>query len=178
MSWSARRRCPASRRGAGRMPAPHDALPGRHLTRRGFIQGFVALGGGLALSVACGQQAPAPAKPAETRPAEAPKPAESTPTEAVKPAAPAATTAPTAAKPAESKPAEAAKPAETAKPAASGDAPKKGGTLRVGLYVEAVTMDPNISGSTAASEIYTNVYEPLVGLDNKLQIQPGLAESW
>jgi peptide/nickel transport system substrate-binding protein len=148
-----------------------DARPARRsLSRRGFLQVFAALSGGLALSAACGQQAPAPAKPAES------KPAESKPAEAAKPAAPAATTAPAAAAPAAAAPA--SKPAEAAKPAAAGDAPKKGGTLRVGLTVEAVTMDPNVSGSKIDRMIYHNIYEPLVTLDNKLQIQPGLAESW
>src|SRR6185295_12255989 len=65
-----------------------------------------------------------------------------------------------------------------AKPAASGEAPKKGGTLRVGFYVEAATMDPHLSGSKIDRQVYHNVFEPLVVLDNKLQIKPGLAESW
>jgi peptide/nickel transport system substrate-binding protein len=128
------------------------------------LRTFALLGGGLALSAACGQQAPAPAKPAETKPAES------------KPAAPAAA-APTQAAPAAAKPAE-SKPAEAAKPAASGEAPRKGGNLRVGLYIEAATMDPHLSGSKIDRQIYHNIFEPLVVLDNKLQIKPGLAESW
>jgi peptide/nickel transport system substrate-binding protein len=139
------------------------------LSRRGFLQGFAALSGALALSAACGQQPPAPA--ATTAPA-------AKPTEAAKPAAPAAaaTTAPGAAAPAATT-APAAKPAE-AKPAASGEAPKKGGTMRVGLTTEVVTMDPHLSGSKYDRMVYHNIYEPLVVLDTKLQIQPGLAESW
>ena len=31
--------------------------------------------------------------------------------------------------------------------ASAADAPKKGGTLRVGFYIEAATMDPHFSGS-------------------------------
>jgi peptide/nickel transport system substrate-binding protein len=145
------------------MLASEDARTPRTFTRRRFLLTFAALGGGLALSAACGPQAPAP----PAKPAEAAKPAES------KPAAPAATTVPAAAAPA-------TKPADStaAKPAAAGDAPKRGGTLRVGLYVEAVTMDPNISGAKIDRQIYNNVYESLVDLDNKLQIVPGLAESW
>jgi peptide/nickel transport system substrate-binding protein len=57
-------------------------------------------------------------------------------------------------------------------------APKKGGTLRVGFYIEAATMDPHLSGSKIDRQIYHNVYEPLVTLDTKLGIKPGLAESW
>ena len=57
-------------------------------------------------------------------------------------------------------------------------APKKGGTLRVGFYIEAATMDPHLSGSKIDRQVYHNVYEPLVTLDTKLGIKPGLAESW
>jgi peptide/nickel transport system substrate-binding protein len=57
-------------------------------------------------------------------------------------------------------------------------APKKGGTLRVGFYIEAATMDPHLSGSKIDRQVYHNVFEPLVTLDVKLGIKPGLAESW
>src|SRR4029450_1380919 len=56
--------------------------------------------------------------------------------------------------------------------------PKKGGTLRVGFYIEAATMDPHFSGSKIDRQVYHNIYEPLVTLDVKLGIKPGLAESW
>jgi peptide/nickel transport system substrate-binding protein len=65
-----------------------------------------------------------------------------------------------------------------ATPASAAEAPKKGGTLRVGFYVEAVTMDPHLSGSKVDRQVYHNVYEPLLTLDTKLGIKPGLAESW
>src|SRR5262245_19688700 len=61
---------------------------------------------------------------------------------------------------------------------AAAQTPKKGGTLRVGFYIEAATMDPHLSGSKVDRQIYHNVYEPLVVLDAKLGIGPGLAESW
>ncbi len=57
-------------------------------------------------------------------------------------------------------------------------APKKGGTLRVGFYIEAATMDPHLSGSKIDRQVYHNIYEPLVVLDLRLGIKPGLAESW
>src|SRR5678815_2431705 len=57
-------------------------------------------------------------------------------------------------------------------------APKKGGTLRVGFYIEAATMDPHLSGSKIDRQVYHNIYEPLVVLDATLGIKPGLAESW
>ena len=62
--------------------------------------------------------------------------------------------------------------------AAAADAPKKGGTLRVGFYIEAATMDPHLSGSKVDRQVYHNIYEPLVTLDTRLGIKPGLAESW
>src|SRR3982751_1343085 len=61
---------------------------------------------------------------------------------------------------------------------AAADTPKKGGTLRVGFYIEAATMDPHLSGSKVDRQVYHNIFEPLVTLDNKLGIKPGLAESW
>ena len=66
------------------------------------------------------------------------------------------------------------------RPGAAGaaDPPKKGGTLRVGFYIEAATMDPHLSGSKIDRQVYHNIYEPLVTLDTKLGIKPGLAESW
>jgi peptide/nickel transport system substrate-binding protein len=57
-------------------------------------------------------------------------------------------------------------------------APKRGGTLRVGFYIEAATMDPHLSGSKIDRQIYHNIYEPLLTLDTNLGIKPGLAESW
>ncbi len=62
--------------------------------------------------------------------------------------------------------------------AAWGQTPKKGGTLRVGFYIEAATMDPHLSGSKVDRQVYHNIYEPLVTLDVKLGIKPGLAEAW
>ena len=64
------------------------------------------------------------------------------------------------------------------RPAFAQQTPKKGGTLRVGFYIEAATMDPHLSGSKIDRQVYHNVYEPLVTLDVKLGIRPGLAESW
>jgi len=63
-------------------------------------------------------------------------------------------------------------------PASAQTAPKRGGTLRVGFYLEASTMDPHLSGSKVDRQIYHNIYEPLLTLDVKLGIKPGLAESW
>jgi peptide/nickel transport system substrate-binding protein len=48
----------------------------------------------------------------------------------------------------------------------------------VGFYIEAATMDPHLSGSKIDRQVYHNIYEPLVTLDTRLGIKPGLAESW
>src|SRR5215213_5965969 len=76
----------------------------RRLVRRSFLKTLLGTTGLVAASsllAACGNAAtPVPSKPAESKPAEAPKPAESKPAEAAKPAAAAATTAPAAGKPA------------------------------------------------------------------------------
>jgi peptide/nickel transport system substrate-binding protein len=69
-------------------------------------------------------------------------------------------------------------PGLAVRPASAQTAPKKGGTLRVGFYLEASTMDPHLSGSKVDRQVYHNIYEPLLTLDVKLGIKPGLAESW
>jgi peptide/nickel transport system substrate-binding protein len=48
----------------------------------------------------------------------------------------------------------------------------------VGFYIEAQTMDPHLSGSKIDRQVYHNIYEPLVTLDTRLGVKPGLAESW
>src|SRR5438034_6280009 len=47
-----------------------------------------------------------------------------------------------------------------------------------GLLHRGGTMDPHLSGSKVDRQVYHNIYEPLVTLDTKLGIRPGLAESW
>jgi peptide/nickel transport system substrate-binding protein len=66
--------------------------------------------------------------------------------------------------------------ANTAAPAAG--APQKGGTLRVGLSVDVATLDPHLSGSKFDRQVYHNLYDPLFILDEKLNIQPNLVESY
>jgi peptide/nickel transport system substrate-binding protein len=73
-------------------------------------------------------------------------------------------------------PAAPAKPAPTT--AASTGTPTKGGNLRVAIGVDIATLDPHLSGSKIDRQVYHNLYEPLLMLDDKLGIQPNLAESW
>jgi len=56
--------------------------------------------------------------------------------------------------------------------------PKKGGNLRVGLAVDVATLDPHLSGSKIDRQVYHNLFDPLLTLDDKLGIQPNLVESW
>src|SRR5438552_16880560 len=58
-------------------------------------------------------------------------------------------------------------------PALAAEAHKKGGTVRVGIYIEAATMDPHLSGSKIDRQVYHNIYEPLVMLVVRLGINPG-----
>jgi ABC-type transport system substrate-binding protein len=106
-----------------------------------------------------------PAKPAEGKPAEGQQAAPAT-VRSADTSKPGATAAP------------AGQAASGSGAAGTGEAPKKGGNLRVGLYVEASTMDPHLSGSKIDRQVMHNVYEPLVVLGEKLDIKPGLAESW
>jgi peptide/nickel transport system substrate-binding protein len=84
--------------------------------------------------------------------------------------------------PAPSAPAQSAQPAQpTQAPAA--DAPKKGGTLVVGLEAEPGTLDNTVGTGYHTSIIQRLLYETLVGFDltssaDALPIKPVLAESW
>jgi peptide/nickel transport system substrate-binding protein len=109
------------------------------LNRRQLLRSTLLLSGGLALAAACG---PAPA-------------ATSTP-------------ATTSASTSVSAPAPATTPASAAQPAAAGS-PTRGGTLRVGLSVDVVTLDPHLSGSKFDRQVYHNLYDPLFILDIKLR---------
>jgi peptide/nickel transport system substrate-binding protein len=71
-----------------------------------------------------------------------------------------------------------AAPAAATNPSSAANGPKKGGTLRVGLSVDVATLDPHLSGSKIDRQVYHNLYDPLFVLDEKLGIQPNLAESW
>jgi peptide/nickel transport system substrate-binding protein len=120
-------------------------------TRRQLLRSAALVSGGLALVTACAPGAPS-------------SPASSS------------TAAPAAAAPA-SKPTSGATSAGAAT-SAGGAAPTRGGTLRVGLSVDVVTLDPHQSGSKFDRQVYHNLFDPLFILDDKLNIQPNLAESY
>ena len=50
--------------------------------------------------------------------------------------------------------------------------------MRMALTTDVTLLDPFLSGSKNDRQIYHNLYEPLLVLDEKLGIQPNLAESW
>ena len=135
------------------------------ISRRAFVRlsalAGVGVVGGLT-SVAC-----------QPAPAAAPTSAPAKPTEAPKPAA---TTAPAV------KPTEAPQPAVKAadhgaavKPAA-GTEPS--GTLTIAQGVDAESMDPYVTTSSASKSLIWTVFDRLVYRDTDLKIQPGLATSW
>ncbi len=136
------------------------------LNRRRFLQLCAVSTSGLALSVACGQQAPAPAKPAESKPADAAKPAAAAPTAVPTIAAPvvpqsASTVAPTQAAPA-------------VKPAAAGST----GTVNVIQQLPITTLDANMEQSLANLNPAIHMADPLVFRDPNGNVKPHLATAW
>lgn len=62
--------------------------------------------------------------------------------------------------------------------AAASGAPKKGGTLKVGLQGDPVALDPHSTSLTATNHIVEHIYGRLVTIDASLTPKPDLAESW
>lgn len=132
-----------------------------HLSRRAASQVLLA-GAGASLLAACGVGA-------------APQRTEPTQTTAAKPAAATAappTSAPTAAP---TQPLVAVS-TPTPPPAAAGQ-PKSGGTLRIGVPTDIVTLDPVVRGGAPYESTWLT-FDRLVTYDDKLEPLPMLAESW
>ncbi len=53
-----------------------------------------------------------------------------------------------------------------------------GGVLRIGIDVDAGTLDPRLANDTTARRVIEQLYDGLVELDPQLQPRPALAESW
>jgi peptide/nickel transport system substrate-binding protein len=68
--------------------------------------------------------------------------------------------------------------AATAVPAAAQPQPKRGGTLHVATVDKPVNMDPGYAQLYSSLQVYQNVYNKLVYVDEKGQFIPGLAKSW
>src|SRR2546425_9781441 len=58
-----------------------------------------------------------------------------------------------------------------------GWAAPSGGTLRVGIDVDAGTLDPRLANDTTARRVIEQVYDGLIELDPQLRPRPTLAES-
>jgi peptide/nickel transport system substrate-binding protein len=57
-------------------------------------------------------------------------------------------------------------------------APKRGGTLRVATVDKPVNMDPGYAQLYSSLQIYQNVYNKMVYVDDAGQFVPGLAKAW
>jgi peptide/nickel transport system substrate-binding protein len=60
----------------------------------------------------------------------------------------------------------------------SAAAPKAGGTLKIAIESELRTLDPLKSSQRVERQVFYNVYESLVSIDQTLTIKPGLATAW
>jgi peptide/nickel transport system substrate-binding protein len=57
-------------------------------------------------------------------------------------------------------------------------AQKRGGTLTIVRPTDPVSLDPQLETTAPGAWVYYNILEPLVTLDEKMQLQPRLATSW
>src|ERR1700730_3300645 len=62
--------------------------------------------------------------------------------------------------------------------AASAQGAKTGGLLKVALDLDPPTMDPHLSGSAVDRQVFQNLYDKLVDIDENLAVVPMLAASW
>ncbi|HEY3482681.1 MAG TPA: ABC transporter substrate-binding protein, partial [Streptomyces sp.] len=65
-----------------------------------------------------------------------------------------------------------------ARPAWAQGQPKRGGVLKVATVDKPVNMDPGYAQLYSSLQVYQNVYNKLVYVDDKGQFVPGLARSW
>jgi peptide/nickel transport system substrate-binding protein len=146
-------------------------LEERRATRRDLLR--IALGASAVLLIeACGPS-PSSGGPAPTAGAPAPVGAGAAPTAKPVAAAQPTTSAPAAAA-ATAAPAATSAPAAAAKPAQAA----RGGTLRVGLDVDADTLDPRLTKNTSGFRIRELVFNGLVAINPDFTPAPDLAEKW
>src|SRR5437588_5032999 len=60
----------------------------------------------------------------------------------------------------------------------SAGAQKRGGTLTIVRPTDPVSLDPQLETTAPGAWVYFNLLDPLVTLDEKMQVQPKLATSW
>ena len=56
--------------------------------------------------------------------------------------------------------------------------PRRGGTFRVAFQSDPPTLDPQLASDTSSSAVIHQLFDGLVELDEKLQVQPSIAEKW
>ena len=61
---------------------------------------------------------------------------------------------------------------------ASAQGPRRGGTIRVGLDADTTGMDPHFASAAVDRQVYQNLYDKLVDINQDLDIVPMLAASW
>lgn len=61
---------------------------------------------------------------------------------------------------------------------ASAQSPRRGGSLRVGLSEDPPNMDPHQSVAAVDRQVFQNLYDKLVDINQELEIVPMLATSW
>ena len=66
----------------------------------------------------------------------------------------------------------------SSKGTSSGESSDKGEEIKVGLDVDAGTMDPRLSKDTSAKRVSELVYDGLVRLSSNLELEPALATEW
>ncbi len=140
------------------------------LSRRAALQLFLA-GTGVSVLAACGVSSALP----QTAPTSAAAPPAAAPTTA-KPAATTAAAAQTSAPTAAAAQPTVAVSTPAAAAAAAGQ-PKSGGTLRVGVPTDIVTLDPVVRGGAPYESTWLT-FDRLITYDDKLKPLPMLAESW
>lgn len=62
--------------------------------------------------------------------------------------------------------------------ASAASAPKKGGMIREGMHMDLASTDPHVGSSPFNGIVMNHIYETLVGLGDKLEFIPVLAERW
>jgi ABC-type transport system substrate-binding protein len=77
----------------------------------------------------------------------------------------------------QTKPAESGQPQQGQKPQGTAG-PKKGGSLKFGLYGDVAEMDPHLTGDVTAWIVLENIYERLTMLGDDMTPKPALAEKW
>src|SRR2546430_12402134 len=61
---------------------------------------------------------------------------------------------------------------------ASAEAQKRGGTLTIVRPTDPVSLDPQLETTAPGAWVYFNMLEPLLTMDEKMQIRPALAASY